>query len=132
MTVSASLSLRGGHRMHLRIAVVAFGLSVLSLGCHSQTENVPLSDQKIYYSDKFYDVKSLSKDRALIIGYGGKILDTADGGASFNRIESGTDLALYKMFVRGNQLWIVGQEGLILHSTDSGKSWQKQDSRTKV
>ena len=55
--------------MHLRIAA-AFGLSVMLGACHSETENVPLSDQKIYFSDKFYDVKSLSKDRALIIGYG--------------------------------------------------------------
>jgi photosystem II stability/assembly factor-like uncharacterized protein len=118
--------------MHLRIAVAAFGLSLMSMACHSEMEKVPLSDQKIYFSDKFYDVKSLSKDRALIIGYGGKMLETTDGGASFNKIESGTDLALYKMFVRGNQLWIAGQEGLILHSADGGKTWQKQDSGTKV
>ncbi|HSD11864.1 MAG TPA: YCF48-related protein, partial [Candidatus Binatia bacterium] len=57
---------------------------------------------------------------------------TADGGATFTRIDSGTDLALYKAFARGNRLWIVGQEGLILHSADGGKTWQKQNSGTKV
>ena len=36
------------------------------------------------------------------------------------------------MFVRGNQVWIAGQEGLILHSADQGKTWRKQDSGTKV
>jgi photosystem II stability/assembly factor-like uncharacterized protein len=118
--------------MHLRIAAAALGFSVMLVACHSETENVPLSDQKIYFSDKFYDVKSLSKDRALIIGYGGKILETEDGGATFKKIDSGTDLALYKAFVRGNRVWIVGQEGLILHSADGGKTWQKQDSGTKV
>jgi photosystem II stability/assembly factor-like uncharacterized protein len=118
--------------MHLRIAFAALGLSAMLVACHSEMANVPLTDQKIYFSDKFYDVKSLSKDQALIIGYGGKILETTDGGASFAKIESGTDLALYKMFVRGNQVWIVGQEGLILHSVDGGKTWRKQDSGTKV
>jgi photosystem II stability/assembly factor-like uncharacterized protein len=68
----------------------------------------------------------------LVVGYGGKILETNDAGATFNRIESGTDLALYKIFGIGEKLWVSGQEGLILHSTDGGKTWQKQDSGTKV
>jgi photosystem II stability/assembly factor-like uncharacterized protein len=118
--------------MRLRNAFVATMLGVMLAGCHSEMENVPLTDQKIYFSDKFYDVKSLSGDRALIVGYGGKILETTDSGASFNKIESGTDLALYKIFAIGNQLWIAGQEGLILHSADGGKTWQKQESDTKV
>src|SRR5437016_11241509 len=95
-------------------------------------DNVPLTEQNVYFSYKFYDVKSLSAERALIIGYGGKILETTDGGASFNKIDSGTDLALYKIFALGNNLWIAGQEGLVLHSGDGGKTWQKQDSNTKV
>jgi photosystem II stability/assembly factor-like uncharacterized protein len=95
-------------------------------------EKVALTEQKIYFSDKFYDVKSLSKDRALIVGYGGKILETTDGGASFNKIESGTDLALYRIFARGDKVWISGQEGLMLHSADGGKTFQKQDTNTKV
>ena len=116
--------------MRQRILLVAFALAVSA--CHSEMQNVPLTSQNIYFSDRFYDVKALSADRALIIGYGGKILETNDGGATFSRIESGTDLALYKLFVLGNQLWISGQEGLVLHSADGGKTWQKQDSGTQV
>jgi len=116
--------------MRQRILLVAFALAVSA--CHSEMQNVPLTSQNIYFSDRFYDVKALSPDRALIIGYGGKILETNDGGATFSRIESGTDLALYKLFVLGNQLWISGQEGLVLHSADGGKTWQKQDSGTQV
>ncbi len=116
--------------MHLRTA--AFALCGVLAACHSEMANVPLTNQKIYFSDKFYDVKSLSPTRALIVGYGGKILETNDGGATFNRIESGTDLALYRLFALGNQLWITGQEGLILHSADAGRTWQKQQSGTKV
>jgi photosystem II stability/assembly factor-like uncharacterized protein len=118
--------------MQLRIGLVALGLGAMLAACHSEMENVPLTEQKVYFSDKFYDVKSLSAERALIVGYGGKIIETTDGGASFNKIDSGTDLALYKIFALGNNIWIAGQEGLILHSSDAGKTWQKQDSNTKV
>lgn len=118
--------------MRRSIAAAALGLGLTLPACHSQVENVPLADQKIYFSDKFFDVKALGPERALIIGYGGKILETTDAGATFNKVESGTDLALYKVFARGDKLWISGQEGLILHSSDGGKTWQKQDSGTKV
>jgi photosystem II stability/assembly factor-like uncharacterized protein len=118
--------------MRLRIALTALALGVMLAACHSETENVPLSDQKIYFSDKFFDVKALSADRAIVIGYSGKILETDDGGVSFSRVDSGTDLALYKVAAVGSQLWITGQEGLILHSTDGGKTWQKQQSDTKA
>lgn len=117
--------------MHLRISCAALALGAALAACHSERENVRLTDQRIYFSDKFYDVKALGPERALIAGYGGKILETTDGGASFNKIETGTDLALYKLFARGNQVWVTGQEGLILHSADGGKTWQKQDSGTK-
>src|SRR5207237_10328386 len=112
--------------MHLRIGLVALSLGAMLAACHSEMENVPLTEQKIYFSDKFYDVKSLSNERALIVGYGGKILETTDGGSSFNKLESGTDLALYRIFARGQNVWVSGQEGLVLHSADAGKTWQKQ------
>lgn len=118
--------------MRLRIAFAAAGLGALLAACHSQVENLPLADQSIYFSDKFYDVKALSPTRALIVGYGGKMLETNDGGATFSRIDSGTALALYKISAVGNQIWVVGQEGLMLHSSDGGKTWQKQDSGTKL
>lgn len=121
-----------GGLMRLSLAIAALGLGVMVGACHSEIENAPLANQKIYFSDKFFDVKALSDRRALIIGYGGKMLETTDAGVSFTRVETGTDLALYKLSNVGNQLWMSGQEGLILHSSDGGKTWQKQDAGTKV
>ena len=118
--------------MRSAIATIILGFATGLAACHSEPENVPLSDQKIYFSDKFFDVKAFSPDRALIVGYGGKILETTDGGATFNKIESGTDLALYRVVARGQKVWISGQEGLMLHSEDAGKTWQKQNSDTKT
>ncbi len=118
--------------MHLRTAALVIGFCGALGACHSAGPDAPLSTQKIRFTDKFYDVKALSAKEALIVGYGGKILATSDGGTTFNKIESGTDVALYKLSAIGNQVWATGQEGLILHSTDGGKTWQRQESGTKV
>ncbi len=117
--------------MPFDVRKLALGLALALVACHKEGEDVPLTQQNIYFSDRFYDVRSFGPERALIVGYGGKILETKDGGSSFSKIDSGTDLALYKLFARGeNLLWIAAQEGVVLHSADGGKTWQKQDTGT--
>jgi photosystem II stability/assembly factor-like uncharacterized protein len=108
------------------IVLLALGLGA----CHRHVEDVPLTTQTIYFSDKFYDVHALGPEHALVAGYGGKLLETKDGGMTFTRIDAGTDLALYKVEVVGDHWWVSGQEGLILHSPDAGKTWERQKSGT--
>ena len=104
-------------------------LLTLMLGCHPEVEMIPLADRTIYTTDKYYAVQALSKDRAFVVGYGGKILETTDGGMNWTRRESGTDLGLFAVtFVDDKTGWISGQDGLILHTTDGGKTWEKQES----
>lgn len=104
-------------------------LAVAALGCHREIEMVPLADRTIYTTDRFYDVETLSKDRAFVVGYGGKLLETTDGGNNWQRHESGTDVALYSVdFVDEQHGFVCGQDGLILHTADGGKTWQKQES----
>jgi photosystem II stability/assembly factor-like uncharacterized protein len=108
----------------LGLAVCAF-----ALGCHHEVEMLPLITRTIYVTDKFYDVQALSKDRAFVVGYGGKILETTTGGASWETRPSGTDYSLYGIrMVDEKQGWVVGQEGLVLHTGDGGKTWQPQES----
>ena len=90
---------------------------------------VPLIERTIYTTDKFYDVQSLSKDQAIVVGYGGKILETSNGGSSWDVRPSGTESALYAVdMVDEKQGWVIGQDGLMLHTTDGGKTWQPQES----
>src|SRR5262245_20924303 len=101
----------------------------MTLGCHHEIEMVPLADRTIYTTDKFYDVQAIGKDRAFVVGYGGKILETTDGGSTWAVRPSGTENALYAVEMVDDQHgWIVGQEGLVLHTADGGKSWQPQES----
>jgi photosystem II stability/assembly factor-like uncharacterized protein len=101
----------------------------LVLGCHHEVEMVPLAERTIYPTDRFYDVQALTKDRAFVVGYGGKILETTDGGMNWTVHQSGTDLALYSIrFTDPQHGFISGQDGVILHTADGGKTWQKQES----
>ena len=100
-------------------------------GCHHEDVWEPLAEQKIYVADKFFDVYVPDAKRAVVIGYGGKIIETNDGGFTWNQIPSGTDLALYSIdFAKDKKTgWIVGQQGLILKTTDGGKTWAQQDAQ---
>lgn len=115
--------------MRRRSIPVALAVCALALGCHREIEMVPLIERTIYVTDKFYSVQAVNKDRAFVVGYGGKILETANGGGSWEQRPSGTDLALYDIAMADEQRgWVVGQEGLVLHTADGGKTWQRQDS----
>lgn len=116
--------------MRRRSIPVALGACILAFGCHREVEMVPLVERTIYVTDKFYDVHALSKDRAFVVGYGGKILETTNGGSSWDTRPSGTDLALYSIEMADDRHgWVVGQEGLVLRTTDGGKTWTPQDAK---
>lgn len=120
--VSKSLATRG------LVAAMACTVLLSTAGCHREIEMLPLADQKIYVSDKFFDVAVLGPKRAIVIGYGGKIIETEDGGFTWTQIDAGTEKALYSIDFAddGKAGWIVGQEGLILRTTDAGKTWTRQ------
>ena len=102
----------------------------LSSACKEAVEEVPLSTNIVAITDKFYDVEAFSADKALVVGYAGKIILTTDGGQSWQAKDSGTDAALYSIaFPDEHNGWISGQDGILLHSKDGGETWQKQDSQ---
>lgn len=106
------------------------GLAVVLSACQQEKDkDIPLSNRLIMVTDKFYDVKAISAEKAIVVGYGGKILVTTDGGKTWQAKPSGTDLALYNVkFVDEQNGWVCGQGGLILHTTDGGETWHKQES----
>jgi photosystem II stability/assembly factor-like uncharacterized protein len=118
--------------MRRRSIPLGLALCALGLGCHHEVEMVPLVERTIYVTDKFYDVQALTKDRAFVVGYGGKILETGNGGSSWEIRPSGTEHSLFNVdMVDEKNGWVVGQEGLVLHTADGGKSWQPQEGNAK-
>jgi photosystem II stability/assembly factor-like uncharacterized protein len=119
------------HHLRLLVALTVMGAIV---GCHHEdAAPPPLPARLISIADKFFDVQGLDAQHAIVVGYGGKILLTADGGFSWTQAASGTRGALYKVrFVDPNNGWISGQDGILLHSSDGGKTWARQASGTNV
>jgi len=121
----------GMMRVGYRTCAVALAAVILTstAGCHGDANWEPLTEQKIYVSDKFFDVAVLDPKRAMIVGYGGKIIETTDGGFSWKQVSSGTDQSLYSIdFTDDGQTgFIVGEAGLIMKTSDGGATWQKLD-----
>src|SRR5499426_810543 len=94
-----------------------------------EVKAVPLNTRLILITDKFYDVKAISAEKAIVVGYDGKILVTTNGGKTWQAKPSGTNLTLYNVkFADAQNGWVCGQDGLILHTSDGGETWRKQDS----
>lgn len=119
---------RSGRRWGLPLAVMAAAAGV---GCHRHVDWEPMTTQKVYVSDRFYDVEVLGPKEVLVVGYNGKILQSSDFGSSWNIVESGSKNGLYNVaFAPDNKTgWIVGQGGTILKSTDAGKTWAAQGGK---
>ncbi len=120
-----------------RFRLSAWWLAAVSsafAGCHAETaEDAPLFARKIGIADRFYDVDAIDAQTAIVIGYGGKILRTADGGYTWEVVDSGVERALYSVdFPDPQHGWIAGQAGTLLASSDGGKTWSKQESPTPL
>ncbi len=116
--------LRGAWRI---LPALCLGISAIS-GCgHGDKDWEPLTEQKIYVSDRFFDVAVLSEQRAIVVGYNGKILETENSGVTWTPIDTGEKDALYRIdFADERNGWISGQGGVLLKTADGGKTWKKQ------
>ena len=111
---------------HFAMAAVA---ALFVVGCEGHSEWAPLASQQIYVSDKFYDIAPLSANRAIVVGYGGKMLVTKDAGISWQKVDIGSRQSIFSIdFVDDSTGWAVGQDGLILKTTDAGANWQRQQA----
>ncbi|KAK3234200.1 hypothetical protein CYMTET_55545 [Cymbomonas tetramitiformis] len=84
-------------------------------------------------TDQLYRVESRSTTEAMIVGYGGIILRTANAGSTWSILASGTEYALYGLgfLVDNAQIgWISGQYGTVVMTTDGGLTWTPQVTNT--
>jgi hypothetical protein len=73
---------------------------------------------------QFVDAKN-----GFAVGLNGRILATSDGGATWQKRDSGVNDALESVqFVDAKNGWAVGSNGRILATSDGGATWQKRDS----
>ena len=88
-----------------------------------------------------FDVHFTSKQRGWAVGMSGTILSTLDGGAHWHLASISRRYSSFLLdavtFVTPNRGWVVGldlrslgMDGLILHTENGGKTWQRQESHT--
>lgn len=79
--------------------------------------------------DAVYDI-NITGQQGLAVGAFGTILQSADAGASWQKVDSGTEFALLGIAVNGDQRIIVGQRGTVLVGTADG-GWEPGTSNTE-
>ncbi len=61
-----------------------------------------------------------------VAGAKGFLSRSYNDGSNFEEKDLGIDVGLNDVFIRKNQIWVVGDAGTIIQSTDSGRSFMKR------
>ena len=87
----------------------------------NSAEGRSLPEHEDYYGSAVVD-----KDHAWVVGTYGTILSVGDNGSKVDQQKSGTHYSLFAVSCAGvNDCVIGGERGLILHTSDGGKTWEK-------
>ncbi|GEM_PF-6426482 len=74
-----------------------------------------------------YDIECFSSTTCLVVGAGGTILKTTNGGTTWTAKTSGTTEDLNGLDIVGtSKAWAGGSNGKILYSSDAGETWTAQ------
>lgn len=121
-------------------------LILASTGCkllESPPASVPLVTAAVRPWDEIFGVTiKASSGEAYAVGNSGLLWTSSDRGKTWHRhhlnefrqgslLRQDLDLFSIQFDPSGKEGWIVGEHGLILHSTDGGKSWQLVHSPAK-
>lgn len=78
------------------------------------------------------DFSPLEPSHGFLVGTRGTVAETTDGGLtwtprSFARLDADEELnyRFENITFRGGEGWVIGKPSLLLHTSDSGKSWER-------
>lgn len=74
-----------------------------------------------------FDISTNGEGWALAGGIGGVAVGTAEGGSSWAALAVPTTAGLFGAAVRGEQGILAGDRGVLLVTTDSGRSWREAE-----
>eukprot|EP00584_Thalassiosira_punctigera_P000824 CAMPEP_0172533036 /NCGR_PEP_ID=MMETSP1067-20121228/5866_1 /TAXON_ID=265564 ORGANISM="Thalassiosira punctigera, Strain Tpunct2005C2" /NCGR_SAMPLE_ID=MMETSP1067 /ASSEMBLY_ACC=CAM_ASM_000444 /LENGTH=404 /DNA_ID=CAMNT_0013317621 /DNA_START=102 /DNA_END=1316 /DNA_ORIENTATION=- len=87
---------------------------------------------KVPFEDTVYDIDFDSPTHGYIVGARGSFAETNDGGAtweprSFSNLDAEEEITYRFQVVsfEGGEGWVLGKPTLLLHTKDSGKSWER-------
>jgi photosystem II stability/assembly factor-like uncharacterized protein len=90
---------------------------------------------KIVYMNRspnvFYNITFSDSLNGYVVGQGGIMIKTNDGGTTWDSINSGTNQTLYSVqFANKNIGYACGYNGTIIKTNDAGKTWVLQKTLT--
>ena len=111
----------------------AVGDNGVILKSTAPNEWIDVSYHKIPTGDtdplNFRDIHAFDEQNALACGYGGLVVKTTDGGATWTEISANTTENLRRLyFISNNEGWLVGSNGVIFKTQDGGDTWQSLTS----
>lgn len=121
------------NRFH-RLRIAARGLLclvILNIGVNGAWANPPTEHHYPYKGtphDAFFSI-DLNGQEGLVVGAGGRILSTTDGGQSWSDQQSPTPLSLLGVSAAGAHAIAVGQMGVVVRNTAAG--WEVLSSGTQ-
>lgn len=114
------------------ILLVAVMTVVMNVGQATSFVNLPALRTDDAHESLLLHVASNS-ERILAVGEQGHILYSDDDGANWNHAEVPVSLAITGVtFASPTSAWATAHDGVLLHSTDGGQTWQMQLSSTEV
>lgn len=124
----------------LRAVACLLLLLVLTTGC--VTTGLPVAStspwqlQTLDTAGNPLDVAFSDERHGFLVGSNRLVLETEDGGATWEtrqlELPSDENFRLISIDFRGDEGWIAGQPGLLLHSDDAGQSWTRLLLDTKL
>lgn len=126
---------RSGLVLACLLAVLVAASSVMPAGASSVASSVTAAGDGTWYwqnpkpfGDELDAVAMIDADRAWAVGYGGILVRTADGGATWRRVGLPVDAVLTDIeFTDANHGWVVGAiPPVIMATSNGGATWRVQ------
>jgi photosystem II stability/assembly factor-like uncharacterized protein len=110
-----------------RTAFLLLVWAAAALGCHEYHFDYTVKPGEIQVYDDLYSVSSPDPDHAVAVGYYGAVYYTEDGGETWDKGRTDTNLSLYSVSMADDEHgWAAGMRGLILRTEDGGRTWVEQ------
>ena len=111
------------HRLVVAILVSA----LTAFGCHQLDFSPRVAEGEIDIYDDLFAVSVVDESHAVAVGYHGAAYWSDDGGETWHKGETLTNLLLYSVSMADSKGgWAVGQLGVVLRTTDGGRTWHEQ------
>jgi len=96
---------------------------------------ITLSSDNVYkvgLQDRIFAVHFLDRRNGWVVGDGGVILSSKDGGKTWKQLITAWENSFNDVTFVGKRGWIVGDRGIILHTEDGGDVWERQESHCQA